>query len=56
MTQIQQEAKDPSIKVEGGAFSWTPELQPPSLNEINLQIKKGDLVAIIAPVGVGKVK
>lgn len=50
-----QEAKDPSISVSKGTFSWNDDNETPSLHDVNLEVKEGELLAIVAPVGVGKV-
>ncbi|KAF4316510.1 hypothetical protein BBO99_00008666 [Phytophthora kernoviae] len=41
-----------SIAVENGSFGWEPDT--PILTNVNLQIKKGDLVVVQGPVGAGK--
>eukprot|EP00257_Ricinus_communis_P009080 XP_002527423.2 ABC transporter C family member 8 isoform X1 [Ricinus communis] len=43
-----------SITVEGGKFSWDPELSMPTLREVNLDIKRGQKFAVCGPVGAGK--
>ena len=41
------------IEVENGSFSWSPD-EPPTLKNINLNIKPGSLVAVVGHVGAGK--
>ena len=41
------------VRVTKGTFSWEPE-EPPVLKDINIEIKKGQLVAVVGRVGAGK--
>jgi ATP-binding cassette subfamily C (CFTR/MRP) protein 1 len=41
-----------SIQVEGGTFKWGKD-EPEVLKDINIQIKKGSLTAIVGTVGAG---
>ncbi|KAG6748476.1 hypothetical protein POTOM_048399 [Populus tomentosa] len=43
-----------AVEVKGGIFSWDDEAKGEVLNNINLQIKKGELTAIVGTVGSGK--
>ncbi|XP_037493238.1 ABC transporter C family member 8 [Jatropha curcas] len=43
-----------SVKIQGGKFSWDPELIMPTLGEVNLDIKWGQKIAVCGPVGAGK--
>ncbi|XP_038906745.1 ABC transporter C family member 9-like isoform X2 [Benincasa hispida] len=60
--EIQQDAiisvsKDQTefdIEIENGIFSWDPESINPSLDQINLKVKRGMKVAICGTVGSGK--
>ncbi|XVF86793.1 hypothetical protein PTKIN_Ptkin18bG0071200 [Pterospermum kingtungense] len=45
---------DISVVVEAGSFSWDPELTSPTLQNLHLQIKRGQKVAVCGPVGAGK--
>jgi len=36
---------------KGGSFKWDPEAESPILRNINVEIKKGMLVAIVGTVG-----
>lgn len=44
-----------SIVISNATAKWTPDQPENSLNNINLSVKSGRLVAIIGPVGAGKV-
>lgn len=53
-------SEDPII-IENGNFAWDraneepgAEVQPPTLQNINLRVKEGTLVAIVGSVGAGK--
>ncbi|XP_062103749.1 ABC transporter C family member 9-like [Humulus lupulus] len=60
--EIQQDAiqfvpKDQTevdIEVQNGKFSWDAELELPTLDEINMKVKRGMKVAICGTVGSGK--
>ena len=39
--------------VEGGSFTWDPESSP-ALQDVNLRISQGSLVAVVGTVGSGK--
>ncbi|CAF4430943.1 unnamed protein product, partial [Adineta steineri] len=44
-----------SIKIENGSFRWSDNVQDPLiLNNINLKIDQGSLVALVGMVGSGK--
>uniref|UniRef100_A0A8C2VPQ5 ATP binding cassette subfamily C member 3 n=1 Tax=Chinchilla lanigera TaxID=34839 RepID=A0A8C2VPQ5_CHILA len=42
-----------AITIHGGTFTWAQNL-PPTLHSLNIQIRKGALVAVVGPVGCGK--
>lgn len=42
------------ISVVDGQFSWTARQPDPTLININLSVKKGELVAVVGRVGSGK--
>ena len=44
------------ITVENITARWNQELIQPTLNNISVSLKSGDLLAIIGPVGAGKVE
>ncbi|KAG5231750.1 ABC transporter family member [Salix suchowensis] len=43
-----------AVEVKGGIFSWDDEAEGEVLKNINLEIKKGELTAIVGTVGSGK--
>ncbi|KAJ9190310.1 hypothetical protein P3X46_001526 [Hevea brasiliensis] len=45
---------DKSVRIQGGKFSWDPELMMSTLREVNLDVKWGQKIAICGPVGAGK--
>nr|XP_013004976.1 canalicular multispecific organic anion transporter 2 isoform X2 [Cavia porcellus] len=42
-----------TITIHGGTFTWAQDL-PPTLHSLDIQIRKGALVAVVGPVGCGK--
>ncbi|XP_070201565.1 ATP-binding cassette sub-family C member 3-like [Littorina saxatilis] len=42
-----------ALNIKDGTFTWDRSL-PPSLSGINLDVKEGQLVAVVGPVGAGK--
>ena len=48
-----EEEGESAIRVTRGTFSWEPK-DDPVLKDINLQVKKGQLVAVVGRVGAGK--
>ncbi|KAF2323545.1 hypothetical protein GH714_036028 [Hevea brasiliensis] len=51
---IPSQNSDQSIMIQGGKFSWDPELMTPTVREVNLDVKWGQKIAICGPVGAGK--
>ncbi|KAJ8316169.1 hypothetical protein KUTeg_006183 [Tegillarca granosa] len=47
------EDPDVALKIEKGTFSWDEKLEP-ALKNINVEVKKGKLVAVVGQVGAGK--
>jgi ABC-type multidrug transport system fused ATPase/permease subunit len=45
---------DRSVTIQEGKFSWDPELNMPTLREVNLDVKSGQKIAVCGPVGAGK--
>ncbi|KAE8680739.1 ABC transporter C family member 8 [Hibiscus syriacus] len=45
---------DKSVIVEAGNFSWVPEIASPTLRNVELEIKRGQKIAVCGPVGAGK--
>ncbi|XXG48214.1 hypothetical protein AAC387_Pa02g2725 [Persea americana] len=43
-----------SVRVDGGLFSWDPDAAVPTLKGVNLEINRGQKIAICGPVGAGK--
>lgn len=43
------------MRIIKGTFKWDKESPIPTLSNINFQVKPGELVAVIGPVGSGKV-
>uniref|UniRef100_A0A1J3EY77 ABC-type xenobiotic transporter n=6 Tax=Noccaea caerulescens TaxID=107243 RepID=A0A1J3EY77_NOCCA len=43
-----------AVDIQAGNFSWDPETKIPTLQNINLDIKRGQKVAVCGPVGAGK--
>ncbi|BBN10264.1 protein MpABCC8 [Marchantia polymorpha subsp. ruderalis] len=47
-------AEDTAISVVNGTFKWSDDMEEPNLQDINLQVPRGSLVAIVGKVGAGK--
>ncbi|XVF86794.1 hypothetical protein PTKIN_Ptkin18bG0071300 [Pterospermum kingtungense] len=45
---------DRSVEVHAGNFSWDPEITSPTLRNVDLEIKRGQKIAVCGPVGAGK--
>jgi ATP-binding cassette subfamily C (CFTR/MRP) protein 3 len=43
-----------SVEIRDGSFSWDRESKEPTLKNLNLEIPKGSLTAIVGIVGSGK--
>jgi ATP-binding cassette, subfamily C (CFTR/MRP), member 1 len=43
------------LSIVDGDFSWSQTAQTPALQDINISVKKGELVAVLGRVGAGKV-
>ncbi|GJS28597.1 putative ABC-type xenobiotic transporter [Tanacetum coccineum] len=50
----QEQNSNTCIMVKDGNFAWDPESLTPSLQNVNLQIKRGQKVALCGSVGAGK--
>ena len=46
--------KKGTIKVENGSFKWTKEAETSTLEDINIEVKNGELVAVVGHIGSGK--
>lgn len=42
------------IRIVGGEFSWNPESNTPTLRKVNLEVNRGEKIAVCGPVGAGK--
>lgn len=49
------EIGDEVLSIVGGEFSWTKDAASPTLEDVNLTVKKGELVGVLGRVGAGKV-
>ncbi|KAA8518676.1 hypothetical protein F0562_016150 [Nyssa sinensis] len=45
---------DISIRIQSGSFSWEPESAFPAVRDVNLEVKRGQKVAVCGAVGAGK--
>ena len=45
---------DTALELSGGEFTWDGDDSGPALSDINLNVKKGEVVAIVGDVGSGK--
>jgi ABC-type methionine transport system ATPase subunit len=43
------------LDIKDGEFAWSKDAQSPTLEDINLVVRKGELTGIIGRVGAGKV-
>lgn len=64
--ELQPDARDVTVKediqvgddvlsITNGEFFWSKDGKEPILQDINLTVKKGELIAILGQVGAGKV-
>lgn len=49
---VTNHSSDKALEISDGVFSWGEEI--PTLRNINLPVKKGNLSAVVGPVGCGK--
>lgn len=49
------ELGDEVLSITNGEFVWSKESVSPTLEDINLSVKKGELVGVLGRVGAGKV-
>jgi len=45
---------DEVLSIDGGEFFWSKDGREPTLQDINLTVKKGELTAVLGQVGAGK--
>ncbi|XP_067656381.1 multidrug resistance-associated protein 1-like [Haliotis asinina] len=43
-----------ALSIRNGSFTWNRSLQVPTLNNINVDVRRGQLIAVVGPVGAGK--
>ena len=46
---------EPILSIKNGEFKWTREASFSTLEDINLTVRKGELVGVLGRVGAGKV-
>lgn len=46
---------DEVLSITNGEFFWSKDGKEPTLQDINLKVKKGELTAVLGQVGAGKV-
>ncbi|MBA0840428.1 hypothetical protein Goarm_003012, partial [Gossypium armourianum] len=51
---ISMQSSDKSVVIQAGNFSWDTELTVATLRDVNLEMKKGQKIAVCGPVGAGK--
>jgi len=44
------------LEIKDGEFTWSKDAQSPTLEGINLVVRKGELMGIVGRVGAGKVR
>ena len=47
---------DEVLCVAGGAFAWSRGAASPTLEDVDLRVRKGELVGVLGRVGAGKVR
>ena len=50
------ELGDEVLSITNGEFYWTKDAAAPTLEDINLTVRKGDLLGVLGRVGAGKVR
>lgn len=46
---------DEVLSITNGEFYWSKDGKEPTLQDINLKVRKGELIAVLGQVGAGKV-
>ncbi|KAH7865402.1 hypothetical protein Vadar_006149 [Vaccinium darrowii] len=54
LTTVPSRDSNMCIKIQAGKFSWDPESAIPTLRNIDLEVQRGQKIAICGPVGAGK--
>ncbi|EKM50357.1 uncharacterized protein PHACADRAFT_263609 [Phanerochaete carnosa HHB-10118-sp] len=54
VTKSRLEIGDEVLDIRNGEFTWNKDAQSPTLEGINLTVKKGELVGVLGRVGAGK--
>lgn len=54
VTNSKLQLGDEVLAIDNGEFYWSKEAPQPTLEDINLTVRKGDLVGILGRVGAGK--
>ena len=49
-----QDGGDVAMKMEDASFSWDREAETPTIKNVSVDVKKGQLVAVVGTVGCGK--
>lgn len=50
------EKRDVAVSLQNATAKWNDEITDPTLNNVNVTMKSGQLLAVIGPVGSGKVR
>lgn len=54
--EVSVDRKSEMVTIQNGEFRWLSTAPEPTLRDINLSIKKGELMTILGRVGDGKVR
>ena len=54
VTNSKLQLGDEVLAIENGEFYWNKDAPQPTLEDINLTVRKGDLVGVLGRVGAGK--
>ena len=47
---------DVVLEIKNGTFTWSSKAASPTIEDINLTVRKGELVGVLGRVGAGKVR
>ena len=56
VNHVEVSDKEVGIRLTDASAKWNPQLHDNTLNKLTLNIKPGSLIAVIGPVGAGKVR